>query len=328
MRLTRQWQRTIREGSGMSTARHERVGALSGGRAQGRRQTRCSNSRVLLALLVLLLGAGGFSTASQGYENVEFEASNSAQSTQILLWAQLFRPPGAGPFPAVVLMHGCGGWQPAVLHALRAHADFLVSHGFAVLNLDSFGPRNKAGGQVCANWQLLQDARVYRTYDAFDALHYLQAQDFIDAQNIFLLGQSNGGSVAIKAALASDPRAYGRAGSAFRAVVAYYPWCGVLGEPSLTLVSPLLIFGAGLDDWTPPHQCVQARASGAAMRVKIYPQAAHSFDVDIVVQRYLGRWVGKNSYALMDSRERMLAFFAERLTRVPDQGQASGRSSR
>jgi dienelactone hydrolase len=269
--------------------------------------------RALRVLLVVLFAPVGFSPASHGLEYVQFKASNFAQSEQVLLTAQLYRPHGAGPFPAVVLMHGCGGWQPAVLDALQAHAEFLVRHGFAVLNLDSFGPRKKTGGQVCESWQLLQDARFYRTYDAFDALRYLQAQDFIEAQNVFLMGQSNGGSVAIKAALASDPHAYGRAGAAFRAVVAYYPWCGIFEQRSLTLASPLLIFGGGLDDWAPPHQCAQAKASGAPLQVKIYPRAVHSFDVDIVAQRYLGRWIGKNAYATSDSRERMLAFFKEHL---------------
>ena len=281
-------------------------------------QKRHFDVRVLLLLLVVLFATAGFSPASRGFEYVQFEASNPAQSGQVMLTAQLFLPRGAGPFPAVVLMHGCGGWQPAVLHALQEHAEFLVRHGFAVLNLDSFGPRKKTGGQVCESWQLLQDARFYRTYDAFDALRFLQARHFVDAQNVFLMGQSNGGSVAIKAALASDPRAYGRAGATFRAVVAYYPWCGVLVERDLTLASPLLIFGGGLDDWTPPYQCLQARASGAPMRVKIYPQAVHSFDVDIVLQRFLGRWIGENPYAVRDSRELMLAFFQEHLVGAPE----------
>jgi len=301
-----------------STPSHKPVVVQPSGFLPRRLQKRYSDVRALLALVVVLSYTAGCSAARQGFEYVQFEASNPAQSGQVLLTAQLFLPQGAGPFPAVVLMHGCGGWQPAVLHALQEHAEFLVWHGFAVLNLDSFGPRKKAGGQVCESWQLLQDARFYRTYDAFDALRFLQARHFVDAQNVFLMGQSNGGSVAIKAALASDPRAYGRAGATFRALVAYYPWCGVLGERDLTLASPLLIFGGGLDDWTPPYQCLQARASGAPLRVKIYPQAVHSFDVDILVQRFLGRWIGENPYAVRDSRELMLAFFQEHLVGVAE----------
>ena len=73
---------------------------------------------VRLVLLAVLVAWVEFSPAAYGLEHVRFQASNSAQSGQVLLTAQLYRPHGAGPFPAVVLMHGCGGWQPAVLEAL------------------------------------------------------------------------------------------------------------------------------------------------------------------------------------------------------------------
>ena len=281
------------------------------------RQARRHNLGLLLLALVVLAGAGGRSTASNGYEYVKFAASNPGPSEQVLLRAQLFRPQGKGPFPGVILMHGCGGWQPAVQHALQSYARLLVESGFAVLNLDSFGPRKKSGGMVCDSLELLTDARIYRVYDAFDALHYMKTLHYIDADNIFLMGQSNGGSVAIKAAMADDPRAYGRAGAAFRAVVAYYPWCGAFEGRHAVLASPLLIFGGGQDDWTPPDECAHSTASGATLQVMIYPQAAHSFDVDIPLQRYLGKLLGKNDYAAEDSRERMLVFLKQHIAKTP-----------
>ncbi len=281
------------------------------------RQARRNKFGLLLLALVVLLSAGGRSTASNGYEYVEFTASNSDQSEKVLLRAQLFRPQGKGPFPGVILMHGCGGWQPAVQHALHSYAAFLVESGFAVLNLDSFGPRKKSGGMVCDSVQLLTDARIYRMYDAYDALRYMKALDYIDADNIFLIGQSNGGSVAIKAAIAGEPRAYGRAGAAFRAVVAYYPWCGAFEGRHVVLASPLLIFAGGQDDWTPPGECARSTASGATLQVKIYPQAAHSFDVEIPLQRYRGKLLGKNDYAARDSRQRMLIFLKQHMAKMP-----------
>ena len=281
------------------------------------RPARHANLGVLLVVAVILVGSIGRSTAGNGYEDVEFAASNSGQSEQVVLHAQLFRPPGKGPFPAVVLMHGCGGWLPAVQRTLQSYARFLVQSQFVVLNLDSFGPRKRSGGMVCESLQLLTEARSYRVYDAFDALGYLKSLDFIDADNVFLVGQSNGGSVAITAALRGGPRGNGRTEAAFRAVIAYYPWCGALGGRRITLVSPLLIFAGGQDDWTPPGECARTTASGATLQVKIYPQAAHSFDVDIVHQRYLGKLLGKNDFATNDSRERMLAFLKQHIARVP-----------
>ena len=144
-------------------------------------------------------------------------------------------------------MHGCGGWQPAVHYALQRHAEYLAKHGYAVLDLDSFGPRHVSGGKLCASDARLRDALQYRLNDAFDALRYLEAQPFVDARNIFLMGQSNGGSVALEAASA-DERASNDGTIAFRAVVAYYPWCGVYSGLRAQLVSPVLIFSGGMDD--------------------------------------------------------------------------------
>ena len=50
-------------------------------------------------------------------------------------------PEGNGPFPAVVLMHGCSGPDPEVRKGNQVHVRHLVSEGFVALVLDSIGPR-------------------------------------------------------------------------------------------------------------------------------------------------------------------------------------------
>ncbi|MDO9365682.1 MAG: dienelactone hydrolase family protein [Methylotenera sp.] len=247
-------------------------------------------------------------------EMVKFEASSAYTSAKVTLRAVISKPKGDGPFPAVVLMHGCGGWQPAVRYTMNGYTDFLVDHGFVVLNLDSFGPRNNGGGKVCESIKRLTDALDYRTHDAYDALRYLQTQKFVAGNNIFLMGQSNGGSVAINVAKGDTPQDKKNKDEGFRAVVAYYPWCGTFGNRKVELASPLLIFGGGQDDWVPARECEGIQSTGAELQVKIYPEAAHSFDLEIMPQRYLGKLVGKNEYATEDSRGRMLAFFIEHST--------------
>lgn len=270
--------------------------------------------RSLFVLLCILTSSIFCAKPSMAQMTVKFKASKPYKSKDIMLRAKIFKPEGLGQFPAVILMHGCGGWQPAVKYALQAHAQYLVKHGFAVLSLDSFGPRQNSGGKVCESFKYLRQARTYRSYDAFDALRYLQAQDFINPDNIFLMGQSNGGSVAIKVAKANAPRNYGGARSGFRGVVAYYPWCGAFGGSKVSLGSPLLVFGGGQDDWVPPTACKRVRSKGAKLNVKIYPAAAHSFDLNIIKQRYNGKLVGYDKRATQDSRSKMMAFFKENLT--------------
>lgn len=250
-----------------------------------------------------------FVAVAHAGDKVHFEASRAYTSAHVTLRADISKPPGDGPFPAVVLMHGCGGWQPAVRYTMNGYADYLVGKGFVVLALDSFGPRNNGGGKVCESVPQQVDALDYRTYDAYDALNYLKTRTFVNASSIFLMGQSNGGSVAINVAKGDAPHGKTAGEGGYRAVVAYYPWCGSFGNRKVNLASPLLVFGGGQDSWTPAQECQGVRSAGAELDIKIYPEAAHSFDLDIVPQRYLGNLVGLNKVAAEDSRERMVSFF-------------------
>jgi hypothetical protein len=58
----------------------------------------------------------------------------------------LFKPPGAGPFATVILLHGCDGleWKRplrAGWRLLAGYAERYLAHGYAALVLDSFQPR-------------------------------------------------------------------------------------------------------------------------------------------------------------------------------------------
>lgn len=251
-------------------------------------------------------------------ENVQFPASVSYTSDKVMLRGELHKPEGDGPFPAVVLMHGCGGWQPAVRFSLQDYAQRFVKDGFVVLLLDSFGPRSLGGGKVCEDVALQQDALGYRTYDAHDALRYLQAQPFVQAANIFLMGQSNGGSVAINVAKGEGPTEPASAAPGYRGVVAYYPWCGSFdGRRVVKLAAPLLVFGGAKDDWVPARECQGVRSDGAELSLVVYPNAGHSFDIEMPPQRYLGYLVGKDADAATDSRSRMMSFFRRLLAPAP-----------
>ncbi len=277
--------------------------------------------RLLIAVQGLLMGVFGLlivAVAPAGaQEVVEFPATNSVVGGNVSLRAELTKPEGPGPFPAVILMHGCGGWQPAIHYALQAHAEFLVKHGYAVLNLDSFGPRHLSGGALCASNSRLREALSYRAHDAFDAMQFLRTQPFIDAKNIFLVGQSNGGSVALEVATAEGEMSYGSGGAPFRAVAAYYPWCGVLSRSSVQLTSAILVLAGGKDDWVSARECEEIKAKGADFEVQVYGGAAHSFDVEILPQEYMGHLIGYDARATNDSKERMLAFFDRHLIGNP-----------
>lgn len=254
----------------------------------------------LLAMLAVI--SGGAATA------IRIDSDVSVEKHSTKLEGFLSKPQGPGPFPTVVLMHGCGGLIGKVPASLRNHASFFNAHGFAALVLDSFGPRGKSS--QCGLNQL-GAARYYRSFDAFNTLAYLKTRGYVDPDNVFLVGQSNGGSVALIVA-GGGAKFNFPADLRYTAVAAYYPWCGIELDD---LVSPLIVFGGGEDDWVPPANCkIQQRsASGEPMEVIVYDGVHHSFDLPIGAVRYRNHTLKGDATATRDSRKRMLDWFTRHM---------------
>ena len=68
-----------------------------------------------------------------------------------------------------------------------------------------------------------------------------------------------------------------------------------------------------MDDWVPPDDCTRFTPRGSDMQVKVYANAAHSFDVPVPVHRYQGNLVGYNPAAARSARSEILQFFQERM---------------
>ena len=73
-------------------------------------------------------------------ERVEFEGADQQLISGGLIRGDhiqgyLAKPEGAGPFPAVIGLHGCGGMSDTTKRKL---ADELVGWGYVVLLVDSF----------------------------------------------------------------------------------------------------------------------------------------------------------------------------------------------
>ena len=102
---------------------------------------------------------------------------------------ELWLPPGTGPFPAVLVMHGCSG----ISATTRGWAGRLREWGYAAALLDSFGPRNTR--HTC---QIGNDPRPnLRAQDAFNAATYLRTLPIIQPDRIGLVGFSHGGVTAL-----------------------------------------------------------------------------------------------------------------------------------
>src|SRR6476620_10365599 len=71
-------------------------------------------------------------------EHVEFESASQPLIPGDRIQGLLAKPDGAGPFPAVVGLHGCDGMHEAARPRL---ADALVASGYVTLLVDSFATR-------------------------------------------------------------------------------------------------------------------------------------------------------------------------------------------
>jgi dienelactone hydrolase len=184
-------------------------------------------------------------------------------------------PAGPGPFPAVVLMHGCGG----IIHRhMSAWTAALQARGYATFVVDSF--RGRGLTEVCTSAALAPTRRIP---DAYGALRILATHPRIARDRIAIIGFSHGGLAALSSGTAWAAQRYVRAGeTGFRAFVAFYPSCNGRSAQWSGVAGPIRIHTGELDDWTPAATCVElateATAAGADIAITVYPGAAHGFD--------------------------------------------------
>jgi dienelactone hydrolase len=216
--------------------------------------------------------------------------------------AELFAPEGAGPFPAVILLHGCNGVSPF----LRIWARRFVEWGYVALVVDSFRPRGLT--LVCT--QPLLVPPELRALDAFNAADYLRSLANVRADRIGIIGFSHGGWTVMQAVRAGAER------KPFAAAVAFYPWCDTAGG---ALTTDTLILIGEADDWTPADRCLRFREliqpDGRMLRLKTYPGALHAFDAPIGPMTVFGHRIGGDPAAAADAIAETRAFLAERLDR-------------
>lgn len=235
-----------------------------------------SSVQRLLACVISFVLLTATAALAGGYERVSIPMDSGH------LDGILFLPPGAGPFPAVVALHGCGGlWREQGKLSLR-HADWgerLAATGFAVLMPDSYGSRGL--GSQCGVKDLTVRAGRERVADAAAARIWLQQRGDIRPGQIALIGWSGGGSTVLTAIRKDRSPADSRPD--FTRAIAFYPSCRVQSEsPSFAARMPLLILMGEADDWTPAGPCgylaKAAQGRGEKVEFVLYPGAVHDFD--------------------------------------------------
>jgi dienelactone hydrolase len=225
------------------------------------------------------------------------------------LRGEMFLPDGPGPFPVVILMHGCGGMDAIARQWATSWSRFLNSMKFGALILDSFTTRNvKAScGEGDAPWSRR------RVDDAYSALDFLSNLPTVRRNEIYVMGRSNGGRTALNAVhdLYRPMRI-----NLFAGAISLYPSC--IARKNDNFYAKLLIFVAGLDDANPPQHCRDLRAKPRPsdhpeLSVVEYDGVYHGYDDGSPFRRFNGWRLGGDPAAAADTQRRVKRF----LTKAP-----------
>lgn len=251
-----------------------------------------------LAIAFLLLWAVGAAHAETVYFP-SMAVGNVPAGPPLSGW--LAKPPGPGPFPAIVLAHSCAG--------VNAHTDGwsarLVKWGYVVLAPDSFNPRGT--NAVCTTPNVVTPNM--RVSDVAGALDFLAARPEVIKERIGLIGHSHGGATVLRAVQKNfDLEARG-----LRAAVAYYPGCAPAFNAAIDV--PLLILIGDKDDWTSADACRRLKPDRPELvEFVYYPDAYHSFDargLDRTVPGAFGKThrLAHDPVAAPDAEARTRSFF-------------------
>lgn len=207
-------------------------------------------------------------------------------------------PAGKHRFPAVIVLHGCGGRGPSQLTWARR----LNGWGYAALIPDSMTPRGVTS--VCAPERQALVTPRDRVADVGAAVAWLRTQPEIDPNQIAVLGDSHGGATAAIAA----QRIYDS--FRLRAAIDYYGRCG---EPAAQGKTPLLALAGELDDWGNPAAACELYGKdlrpGQIFEVHTYPETYHAFDNPALTHAVNnGHILAFNVVAAEDSFDRVHAF--------------------
>jgi dienelactone hydrolase len=263
-------------------------------------------SFVLLSLALAALIAPRSAPLAAAEELVRFKsATPQGQADGADVQGYLARPEGAGPFPAVVLLHSCLG-LPANRRAIEAA---LAASGYVALFVDDFATRG-----------LKQTCTVdfpEGVADAYGALAYLSTLPYVEKARIAAVGFSQGADTALSIAASRFASAYALPeGVRFRAAAAFYPPCA--NQETASPLIPTLILVGGSDDVTPAAACERLmKTQPGEVRLVVYPSANHCFDDPAFAggRRMMGMFLKYDPDAAKRSKRDLAAFLAEKLGR-------------
>ena len=247
-------------------------------------------SLVVALLASLLIGADvhaqwNMRQEAERYPPLKFEPEVKTYGLFKSIQNSTFIPEGkAEAFPAVVLIHACAGINSKSESDLRRWTQLLLKHGFAVLVVDSLGPRNIQ--RNCGREITVPAGQLVK--DVLDAVAFLASKPEVDAKRIFTLGFSKGAMTGGMLASEAHYQAISKGQPKPRAVAGLYGGCdygnGGNWLPRDASVPILWLMGAD-DTESPPSGCAVAIkdiAERNLINAHSYPGVGHCWDCELL----------------------------------------------
>jgi len=241
----------------------------------------------LLAFLVVIAGVAFWRVQHPGYLSAEAREEHARFLAPGLT---VRTPPGPGPFPTVLLIHGCGGLQgergPNPI--MDEYAASAVQAGWAAAILDSYGPRHWeatwARRRVCTGARL---RGLQRAADVLAGLDLLQHDARVDHRRLRIASWSHGGWAVGDLVTLRDPGdgSFRRTMDEVEAMQFTYPFCAVpalAGRRAWTWKGGVRFVFAENDTVQSMAGCqpmiARAREGGSQVAAELIPGVTHAFD--------------------------------------------------
>jgi carboxymethylenebutenolidase len=245
-----------------------------------------------LLTLVALLASTSFASEGKTTSTVSYKSGSET------VRAELYTPPGKGPFPAIIVIHEYWGLNDWV----KEQASKLADEGYEALAIDLY--RGRVASTPDMAHELVRGVPEDRARrDLHAAFEFLQSQQNVKKDRIGAIGWCWGGGYSLDVALQEPTLA---------ADVINYGHLATDPEALKKINAPILGLFGGQDRGITPDDVHKFEAAlkqaGKKVDIKIYDDAGHGFENPNNKEGY-------RATDAADAWKRTLSFLAENLKR-------------